>query len=117
MSDGSGGSTPSDEEIERKLRELTEEISGAARRREPSAAERERSAKQQSKAPAREARPSRRRGGKAIGRSVAVVVLAGAGFFVWHNQSASGPGGPNDTQVVTGGAVPRTSASATASPH
>jgi hypothetical protein len=117
MSDGSGGSSPSDEEIERKLRELTEEISGTARIREPSAAERERSAKKQSKAPGREARPSRRRGGRVVGWSVAVVVLAGAGFFAWHHESAPGPGGPNDTQVVTGGAVPRTSASATSSPH
>jgi hypothetical protein len=117
MSDGSGGPSPSDEEIERKLRELTEEISGTARIREPSAAERERAAKKQSKAPARKARPSRRRGGKAIGWSVAVAVLAGAGFFVWHHESPSGPGGPNDTQVVTSGAVPRTSAPATSTPH
>ena len=116
MSDGSGGPSPSDEEIERKLRELTEEISGAARIREPSAAERERAANKQSKAPARQARPSRRRGGRAVGWSVAVVVLAGAGFFVWHHQSPSGAGGPNDTQVVTSGAVPRTSAPATSTP-
>src|ERR1700749_1845675 len=107
MSDGSGGSSPSDEEIERKLRELTEEISGTARIREPSAAERERSAKKQSKEPAREARPSPRRGGRVVGWSVAVVVLAGAGFFAWHHESASGPGGPNETQVGTGGRVRR----------
>jgi hypothetical protein len=34
----------------------------------------------------------------------------------WHQESSSGPGGPNDTQVVTNGAVPRTSAPATSSP-
>jgi hypothetical protein len=116
MSDVSGGPSPSDDEIERKLRELTEEISGAARIREPSAAEREKAAKKQSKAPAREARSSRRRGGRAVGWSVVVVVLAGAGFFAWHHESLSGQGGPNDTQVVTNGAVPRTSAPVTSTP-
>lgn len=113
MSDGSGGQSPSDDEIERKLRELTEEISGTARIREPSAAEREKAGKKRSNAPAREARPSRRRGGKAVGWSLAVVVLAGAGLFAWHQQSRPDAGGPNDTQVVTNGAVPRTSAPVT----
>jgi len=110
MSDGTGGPSPADDEIERKLRELTEEISGAARIREPSAAERERAGKKRSRG------SRRRRGGRVVGLSVAVVVLAGAGFFAWHQQSRSGAGGPNDTQVVTNGAAPRTSAPATSAP-
>ena len=92
--------------MDRRLRELTEEVSSAGRIREPSAAERAKAAK---KRPVR-----RRRGGRVAGWSVAVVVLAGAGFFGWHQVSRPGVGGPNDTQVVTNGAVPSTSASPTA---
>ena len=92
--------------MDRRLRELTEEVSSAGRIREPSAAERAKAAK---KRPVR-----RRRGGRVAGWSVAVVVLAGAGFFGWHQLTRSGVGGPNDTQVVTNGAVPSTSASPTA---
>ncbi len=131
MSDGLGGSSPVDGEMERLLRELTEEMPGTSRIREPSAAEREKAGKKQSKARAREARArarasrwearwsrrggpqspppgKRRRGGRAVGWSVAVVVLAGAALFAWHHES--GLGGPDDTQVVTNGALPRTSA-------
>jgi hypothetical protein len=113
MAYGSGGPSPADDEVERRLRELTEEISGAARIREPSAAEREKAGRKLSKARAREARARGSRGRRAVGWSVAVVILAGAGLFAWHQGSRSGLGGPNDTQVVTNGAVPRTSASQT----
>jgi hypothetical protein len=120
MSDGPGEPSPADDDIERRLRELTEEISGTARIREPSAAEREKAGKERSKAQAREAkvraRASRRRGGRAVGWSVAVVVLAGAGLFAWHQESRPVAGGPDDTQVVTHGAVPRTPAPVTSSP-
>jgi hypothetical protein len=115
--------------MERWLRELTE-IAGTSRIREPSAAEREKAGQKQSKARAREARArarasrwearwNRRRGpqspppgkprpgGRAVGWSVAVVVIAGAALFAWHHQS--GLGGPDDTQVVTNGAVPQAS--------
>ena len=115
--------------MERWLRELTE-MAGTSRISEPSAAEREKAGQKQSKARAREARararasrwearwnrrrgprsplPGKpRRGGRAVGWSVAVVVLAGAALFAWHQQS--GLGGPDDTQVVTNGAVPQAS--------
>ena len=59
MSGESGGPPPGEDELDRRLRELTEEISGKARIREPSAAERAKTAK---KRPAK-----RRRGGRAIG--------------------------------------------------
>ena len=42
------------------------------------------------------------------------VVLAGAALFAWHLGSRSGLGGPDDTQVVTNGPVPRTSTPPTA---
>jgi len=105
VSEESGGPPLGEDEIDRRLRELTEEISGAGRLREPSAADREKAAKK---------RPvKRRRGGRAVAWSVTVVVLAGAALFAWHQESRSGLGGPNDTQVVTNGPVPRTSASLT----
>ena len=109
MSEGSGGSRPSEDDIDRRLRELTEEVTGASRIREPSAAEREKAAKKQSKKSRRRGprAAGRRRVGRAIGWSVAVVVLAGAGAFGWHQVSRSGAaGGPDDTRVVTNGAVP-----------
>jgi hypothetical protein len=135
MSDGLGGSSPVDDEMDRRLRELTEGMSGTSRIREPSAAEREKAGKKRSMALARGARArarasrsqarrskrrgsqspppgKRRRGGQAVGWSVAVVVIAGAALFAWHHQS--GVGGPDDTQVVTNGAVPQTSANAPA---
>lgn len=42
------------------------------------------------------------------------MVLAGTALFAWHQGSRSGAGGPDDTQVVTNGAVPQTSATSTA---
>lgn len=112
MSDGSGEKPPADE-IDRKLRELTEEISGAARVREPSAAERERAARERSRDRSRERSPKlgkRRGGARLAGWSVAVLVLAGGGYFGWHQVSQSGAAGsPDDTRVVTNGAVPKTS--------
>ena len=104
MSKQSGGSPPGEDEFDRRLRELTEEIASAARIREPSAAERAKAAKK--------GKVKRRRGGRVVGWSVTAVVLAEAGFLGWHQVSKSNVGGPNDTQVVTNGAVPPTSASA-----
>jgi hypothetical protein len=111
MSDGSG-EKPSADEVERKLRELTDEISGAARIREPSAAEREKAGRERSqdRSRARSPKPGKRRGGAwLVGWSVAVLVLAGGGYFGWHQESKSSAGGPDDTRVVTNGAVPKTS--------
>ncbi len=105
MSGESGGPPPGENEIDRRLRELTEEISGKARIREPSAAERAKTAKTAKTRPVK-----RRRSGRAVGWSVTAVVLAGAALFAWHQESQSGLGSPNDTQVVTNGPVPRTSA-------
>lgn len=105
MTEELGGPPPGEDEFDRRLRELTEEISGAARIREPSAAERAKTAKKR--------KVKRRRGGRAVAWSATAVVLAGAGFLGWHLLSKSEVGGPNDTQVVTNGAVPRTSAAAT----
>jgi hypothetical protein len=111
MSDGPGGPSPADDEIERRLRELHEEILGTPRNRGRSAPRSERTGPQ-SPPPG-----SRRRGGRTVGWLVAVVVLAGAGLFAWHQESRSGVGGPNDTQVMTNGAVPRTSAPVTSAPE
>jgi hypothetical protein len=114
MSEGSGGSRPGEDDIDRRLRELTEEVAGASRIREPSAAEREKAGKKRSKRSGRRGPQSppvkRRRVARATQWSVAAVVLAGAVFFGWHQVSRSNAGGPNDTQVVSNGAVPRTSA-------
>jgi hypothetical protein len=115
MSEGSGGPRPGDDDIDRRLRELTEEIAGTSRIREPSAAEREKAARKQAKRNRRRG-PRRRRGvGRIVRWSVAIVILAGAVFFGWHQVSKSNAGGPNDTQVVSNGAVPPTSASPTSS--
>jgi len=109
MSEGSGPARPGDDEIDRGLRELTEEVTGASRIREPSAAERTRSVKKARK-PGR-----RRRVRRVIEWAVAIVVLAGAVFFGWHRVSGSNAGGPNDTQLVSNGAVPSNSASSSPS--
>jgi hypothetical protein len=115
MSEGSSGPRPGDDEIDRRLRELLEEIPGPSRIREPSAAEREKSAKKGQRR-GRRSSGRRRRVARVIAWSVAVVVIAVGGFFGWHRVSRSGAGGPNDTQVVSNGAVPKTSAPPTAAP-
>jgi cytoskeletal protein RodZ len=103
-----GGPPSGEDEFDRRLRELTEEISGTARIREPSAAERAKAAKKR--------KVKRRGGGRVAGWSVAAVVLAGAGFLAWHQVSKSNVGGPNDTQVVTNGPVPTSAPATSASP-
>src|SRR3984957_7225935 len=111
MSEGSGGPRPGEDDIDRRLRELTEEVAGASRMREPSAAEREKAGKKRSKRSDRRGpRVKRRRVARAPQWVMAAVVLAGAVLFGWHQLSRSTAGGPNDTQVVSNGAVPRTSA-------
>jgi hypothetical protein len=113
VSEQLGAPPPGEDEMDRMLRELTEEISSAGRIREPSAAERAKAAK---KRPVRRGRDGLRRGGRVAGWSAAVVVLAAAGFFGWHQLTRSGVGGPNDTQVVTNGAVPSSASPTAASP-
>ena len=93
MSEGSGGPRPGEDDIDRRLRELTEEVAGASRTREPSAAEREKAAKKRSKRGERRGpRVRRRRVAHATQWSVAAVVLAGAVFFGWHQFSRSNAG-------------------------
>ena len=113
MSEGSGGPRPGEDDIDRRLRELTEEVAGASRTREPSAAERERAAKKRSKR-------GERRGPRVRRRRVAHATRgrwrrwsSPGPSWGWHQFSRSNAGGPNDTQVVSNGAVPRTSAPAT----
>src|ERR1700733_7493858 len=58
MSEGTGGPQSGEDEIDRRLRELTEEVGGASRIRESSAAEREKAAKKRSKRSERRGRQS-----------------------------------------------------------
>ena len=73
---GTDGRAPDPDEIDRRLRELTEEI-GKSRVHEPSALERMAAAKRAQKA------AERRRGTRMLAVGVAVVVLAGGGVFAW----------------------------------
>lgn len=73
---GAGGHTPDPDDIERRLRELTEEV-GRARIHEPSARERAAAAKQAHK------RARRGRWPRVLAVAVVIVVLAGGGAFAW----------------------------------
>jgi hypothetical protein len=73
---GTGGHAPDPDDIDRRLRELTEEI-GKSRIHEPSALERAAAAKRAQ----REAQ--HKRGGRMLAVIVAIVVLAGGGTFAW----------------------------------
>ena len=115
MSEGSGGARLGDDEFDRMVRELTQEVGGTTRIREPSAAEREKAAKKNRRRGPRSSR-RRRRGVRVVAWSAGVVVVAVAGFFGWHQVSRPVAGGPNDTAVVSNGAVPPTSAAPTPSP-
>jgi hypothetical protein len=85
---------PGDDEIDRRLRELLEEVPGPSRIREPSAAEREKAARK-SQRRGRRSSGRRRRVGRTIGWSaVVVVVLAGGVAFGWQHFPRSGAGGP-----------------------
>ncbi len=108
MPEGTGGQgNPPEDEIDRKLRELTENLMGEPRYVEPTAAERAKRAAQYRKQVQREQRRQRRqaRRGRLVAGVVAVVVLAAAGGIVWlrvaHPQASSAAGVPG-----TGSAPP-----------
>jgi hypothetical protein len=73
---GAGGHAPDPDEIDRRLRELTEEV-GKSRIHEPSALERLAAAKQAQK------RAERKRGSRMLAVGAVIVVLAGGGAFAW----------------------------------
>jgi hypothetical protein len=73
---GAGGHAPDPDEIDRRLRELTEEV-GKSRIHEPSALERLAAAKQAHK------RAERKRGSRMLAILAAIVVLAGGGVSAW----------------------------------
>jgi hypothetical protein len=133
MSDGIMEPPPAEDDLDRALRELTEGTAGEPRFKELSAEERAKAARRQSRKrartrtrptpppsagwrggyrydlPARELRRQgrrarRRRALKATAWTLAIVVLAGAGVFAYQHFART-PGGPDDTQVVTNGAI------------
>jgi len=99
----SGQGHPPEDEIDRQLRELTENRMGAARYIEPTAAERARRAAQYRKQTQRDQRRQRRRGrrGRLIAGVIAVVFLAATGSIVWLRVSHSQA--PGASGVPTGG--------------
>jgi hypothetical protein len=101
-----------DDEIDRKLRELTAEISAASRIHEPSAAERARAAAKRQKRPPRPAR--RRRGGLLAAWVIVIALLAVGGTVTWSHFHSS-PSALDDTQPVRNGPVPSSSVSAVSS--
>jgi hypothetical protein len=105
-----------DDEIDRKLRELTAEISSASRIHEPSAAERARAAVKREKHQKHQKRPRRQgRGGLFVSWVTAIVVLAIAGTVVWFRFHPSSSA-LDDTRPVRNGPVPSSSVSAVSSP-
>jgi hypothetical protein len=106
----SGSDNPEhrDDPIERRLRELSAEISGAAHRAAQAAA----------KEKAHEEKQQQRRSGRGLLRTVgivvAVIIIAG-GVITWR-LSGSSSGGLNDTNAVHNGAVPSGSATVVAPP-
>jgi hypothetical protein len=110
MSEGAGGGTSGqDDDIERRLRELTEEIAGKARPREPSAAERAAAAARTSQ-PDKPRRPKRSRTALKAW-AIAIVVLAAGAGITWLHLSSSSKSALNDTQPVRNGPVPTASPS------
>lgn len=92
-----------DDEIERRLRELTEEVR-QSRIREPSAAERARLAERKSRRPR-----GRMRGHARLTAWTIAIVLVAGGIFGWSRLARPTTGGADDTQVVRSGPVPSVS--------
>lgn len=113
MTMGSGDREPDrEDEIDRKLRELTEGLMGEAQLKEPSADERAKRAAQDRKRAKRGERKQRRqgRGVRLKLGTVALVVLAAVGGLTWLRFSGSparGPSGqPQLGASLPGGAPP-----------
>lgn len=114
MSEESSGQGPArEDEIDRRLRELTEEMTGAARFKEPSAAERAKRAARERKQTKRNQRKQRRQpwAGRLKVGAIAVVILAAAGGVTWLRLSHSSADRPSGQQpplggMSTGGAPP-----------
>jgi hypothetical protein len=109
MSEGtSAHEPPPEDEIDRKLRELTEEPTGGARLKEPSAAERAKRAARDRKQAKRNQRRQRRQAG--TGRlklwGIVVVIVAVAGSIVWLRFFNSPSGGASAVQLGGGGSAP-----------
>lgn len=113
---GSGNAGDRDDEIERRLRELTAEVSAASRIREPSAAERAFAAERAARAAMQE-RPvkHRRRRGLLTTWVIVLVVVAAGGVLAWNHYRSS-PSALNDTRPVRNGPVPASSASVVSTP-
>src|ERR1700749_38045 len=133
--ENSGDNSAADNEIERQLRALMDEVTAESRFRDRSADERQKLAGKAQKQSAKTARKTqrgarkqqrktwgRRRGHKALWSwTVAIIILAGAGTFAYSKAGpaptgASGPGGPDDTQLVTNAATPTSATTPAASP-
>jgi hypothetical protein len=113
MANGAPGDAANhDDEIDRKLRELTAEISAGSRIHEPSAAERARAAAKREKRPPRP--PRRRRGGLLTVGVIIIALLGGGGAVTWSHFHSS-PSALDDTRPVRNGPVPSSSASAVSS--
>jgi hypothetical protein len=107
MSEGtSGPEPPPEDEIDRKLRELTEDLLGEARFKEPSAAERERQAARLRKQAMRSQRGRRRLGtGMLTTWTIVLVILAAIGGVAWLRLSRSPSGSPSGVQTGGGTAA------------
>jgi hypothetical protein len=134
MPENTGGDRPySDEELDRRLAELTSELAGEAKFKEKSAAERAAAAdKAQRRAQRKAGRQSQRtaswegrrgpdRGDharlKAAGILAALAVVVGGGLFGWlHVSSPGSRADGNDAQAVRNGPVPPAALTSPAGP-
>ncbi len=107
MPGGSGQEPPHEDEIDRRLRELTQEVTSAARIKEPSAAERAQRAAREANQASRNQRTRRRaRTGRLKVYAIAVVIVAVAGGAGWLRLAHSSAGRQSGVPPATGGAAP-----------
>jgi hypothetical protein len=115
------GEQPSDEELERKLRELYDEVSSQHRIREPSAAERAAAARRAGRKAGkarkqRTGKSGRRRLPQARAWLIAGVCAAAVAAIVVVRLPGSSSGPGNDSQPVRNGPVPHLAATTPAAP-